>query len=233
MKARTAVFRGVLILIISMIIGFSVYSWNARRLAGNRMPTPFGIGMSVVLTGSMEPTLSVDDVVIIREADRYMVDDIVVYQTPYDLVIHRIISIEEDAENGCTVITKGDANNAADDPIDISQIKGKLAFSVPHIGIVIKFLQSLPGIILVLAVAGFLMHRSWVLEKAEKDKELDAIIDEIKKLRESAEVPDGINENTAQQTERLNENTADGEPLSQTAPEAPPAETQIQGEDAK
>ena len=50
-------------LLISLVLGGTAYSWNARRLAGNAMPMPFGVGLSVVLSGSMEPTLSVNDLI--------------------------------------------------------------------------------------------------------------------------------------------------------------------------
>ena len=45
-------------------MGINVYLWNASSLAGNAMPMPFGFGMAVVLSGSMEPVLSVNDLLL-------------------------------------------------------------------------------------------------------------------------------------------------------------------------
>ena len=57
MKNRGRIFfRILMIVVISLVIGLSIYSWNARRVVGNSLPMPFGIGSSVVLSGSMEPT---------------------------------------------------------------------------------------------------------------------------------------------------------------------------------
>ena len=93
-KKRTGAARILLFVIISLIIGLSVYRWNAERLAGNAMPMPFGFGMSVVLSGSMEPELSVNDLIIIAESDSYETGDTVVYQSQGDLIIHKIIETD-------------------------------------------------------------------------------------------------------------------------------------------
>lgn len=191
MKGARVALRMVLIVLIGFVIGLSVYSWNARRLVGNRMPMPFGVGASVVLSGSMEPTLSVDDLVFVRSADRYAVGDIVVYQTPYDLVIHRIIEID-----GETVVTQGDTNNTPDEPIALSQIKGKLALTVPRVGWIVRGLKSLPGVIITLALAAFLLHLSWSREKAEKEDRLDAIKAEIEALKNGTDAPAAAQEQT-------------------------------------
>ena len=83
---------------------------------------PFGIKTAIVLTGSMEPTLNIDDFVILRELKgRVNVNDIVSYKRPGEKneVLHRVVSVNKNI-----VITKGDANNKEDDPIDVMQITG-------------------------------------------------------------------------------------------------------------
>ena len=85
------------------------------------MPMPSGFGAAVILSGSMEPELSIDDLIIVKKSDNYDVGDIVVYQRNYELIVHRIVEI-----NGNNVITKGDANNIEDDPISKKQIIGKV-----------------------------------------------------------------------------------------------------------
>ena len=181
MKAGRAVFRIVLFIIIGVVIGYSVYTVNSKRLLGNQLPMPFGIGSSVVLTGSMEPALSVNDLVIVKALppEEYKIDDIVVYQDQYSLVIHRIVVI-----NGDLVVTQGDANDVTDDPINLSQIKGKMIARVPFVGIIVNGIKTLPGVILILLVAGFLFYLSVRNEKAESNKKLDAIKEEIRRLKE-------------------------------------------------
>ncbi len=180
MKKYGLISRLLPILLISLVLGGTAYSWNARRLAGNAMPMPFGIGMSVVLSGSMEPTLSVNDLVFVKEQPSYREDDIIVFQEGSHLVIHRILTIDEEK-----AVTQGDANNAPDEPIRVSQIKGKLVASIPAVGVLVRFLQTLPGLLLLLGVAIFSMIRSRQQEKAAANDELDEIRKQIEELRRS------------------------------------------------
>lgn len=171
--------RILLILLVSVLIGCSVYSINARRVMRNALPMPFGVGSAVVLSGSMEPTLRVNDLVLVKAAEDYAVDDVVVYQSGNDLIIHRIV--EKDGE---TFVTQGDANNTADSPIGLSAIKGRMILSVPYIGLAIRLLQTTPGKLVLIALAILLLHRSRTKERDEDDDELDRIKAEIRRLKD-------------------------------------------------
>ena len=173
------VIRVLLLFIISLIIGITVYSVNAKSLRGDQMPMPFGIGISVVLTGSMEPTISTNDLIIVRETNDYEVNDIVVFQDHSSLVVHKIIRIEGDQ-----IVTKGDANNTEDAPISVKQIKGEVVSIIPFFGLMVKFIKSPIGIVLILAGAIVLLRLSYKKEKEEKDSDLNKIKDEIRKLKE-------------------------------------------------
>ena len=173
------VIRVLLLFIISLIIGITVYSVNAKSLRGDQMPMPFGIGISVVLTGSMEPTISTNDLIIVRETNDYEVGDIVVFQDHSSLVVHKIIRIEGDQ-----IVTKGDANDTEDSPITIKQIKGEVISIIPFFGLMVKFIKSPIGIVLILAGAIVLLRLSYKKEKEEKDSDLNKIKDEIRKLKE-------------------------------------------------
>ena len=177
-RAGRSFFRILMILLISLFFGAAVYSINARRVLRNAMPMPFGVGLSVILTGSMEPTLSVNDLVLVRAADSYQLDDIVVYQSGSDLIIHRIVGIEGDA-----YITQGDANNAPDEPLALSAIKGKAVASVPYLGFLVRLLQTTLGKLVIIVLAALLLGRSWRRERSEGDAELDQIKDEIRRLK--------------------------------------------------
>ena len=58
MKARRIVFRILIIVLIGVVLGSVVYTRNAKRVMHDEFPMPLGFEVSVVLTGSMEPTLS-------------------------------------------------------------------------------------------------------------------------------------------------------------------------------
>lgn len=177
--SKKTVCRYIVFSFIGIVLGLFVYAQNAQGILRDKMPMPFGYGMSVVLSGSMESRLSVDDLVIIKATDRFEVNDIVLYQDGNSLVIHRIIEIDGD-----TVITKGDANNIADDPIQKSQIKGVLVYDISGLGAVINILKQPVVIILILVAALLLTELSYRKEKDNDTEELDEIrkmIEELKK----------------------------------------------------
>lgn len=176
---KQTVCRYIVFSFIGIVLGLFVYIQNAKGIVKDEMPMPFGYGMSVVLSGSMESRLSVDDLVIIKATAHYKVDDIVLFQDGNSLVIHRIIEIDGD-----TVTTKGDANNVADEPINKSQIKGVLVYDIAWFGAVVNILKQPVFVILILAVAFLLTELSYRKEKDNDTKELDEIkkiIEELKK----------------------------------------------------
>ena len=176
---KKTVFRYIIFSLIGIVLGLFVYTQNAKGLVKDKMPMPFGYGMSVVLSGSMESRLSVDDLVIIKATDNYKVNDIVLFQDGNSLVIHRIIEIDGD-----TVTTKGDANNVADEPINKSQIKGVLVYDIAGLGAVVNLLKQPVSVFILLAAALLLTELSYRKEKDKDTEELDEIkkmIEELKK----------------------------------------------------
>lgn len=177
--SKKTVFRYIVFSFIGIVLGLFVYTQNAKGLLKDKIPMPFGYGMSVVLSGSMESRLSVDDLVIIKATDNYKVNDIVLFQDGNSLVIHRIIEIDGD-----TVTTKGDANNTADEPINKSQIKGVLVYDIAGLGAVINILKQPVSVFIILAAAFLLTEFSYRKEKDTDTEELDEIkkmIEELKK----------------------------------------------------
>ena len=196
-----------MILVISLTLGLTVYTWNAKRMMHNELPMPFGVGASVVLTGSMEPTLRVNDLVVVRRADEYNVGDIVVFQQGNQLIIHRII---EKNDEEAKITTKGDANNIDDGQIPVSAVKGKYSFRVPFVGLIVKGLKTVPGIIIVLGLSAFLMIKSWRNERMESDKDLDDLRKQIAELKGEGDTssPESIEEQIKRLKEELGENNA-------------------------
>ena len=79
-----------------------------------------GIRTYRIGSGSMEPNLKVNDIIMVKSVDKYNVGDIVSFIRNGEIITHRIISI-----NGDEIITRGDANNTEDAPIKIGDILGK------------------------------------------------------------------------------------------------------------
>ncbi|MBQ3330399.1 MAG: signal peptidase I [Ruminococcus sp.] len=201
-KVGSMIFRIVLIIIAGLTVGLGVFSWNASRVVGNQLPMPFGFGVSVVMSPSMEPVLKTNDLIFVSEDENYEVGDIVVYQDGNMLVIHRIINI--DGEN---VITKGDANNIADDPIKLNDIKAKFSFRIPFIGVIFKYLKTVPGTLLVLVLAIFLLYRSRQKEREKDRDDLESIVEEIKRLRAQQENNGSAEDKTEDKIEEADTST--------------------------
>lgn len=177
-KTAQLIIRIIVLTLIGSFIGLQMYLINAETLVGDAMPMPFGIGVSVVLSGSMEPELSVDDIIIVKKQNDFKVNDVVVFQQHGSLVVHRIIEI-----NDGMVTTQGDANNTSDEPIKLEDIKGIVIGSVPRVGGIVSFIKSPFGIVLIIAVAVFLMEFSFKSEKKKDIDDLEAIKEEIKRLK--------------------------------------------------
>ena len=179
-KKWKAALRVTILVLVSLILGVNLYLWNSQSLTGNALPMPFGYGAALVLTGSMEPTFSADDLIFVKEADSFEVGDIVVYQSGSMLVVHRVVEITEDA-----LITQGDANNTADEPVAPEAIKGIVLGWLPKAGPAVRLLKS-PWAIFALAVgAVFLVEGSFRLQKKKDQDELDKIKEEIRRLKDS------------------------------------------------
>ena len=176
-KTKSAL-RTVIIVCIAVFLVVNIYLLNVQTLQGNALPMPFGVGAAIVLSGSMEPELSVDDLIIVVSREDYAVGDVVVYQSGSALVVHRIIEITDGL-----VTTQGDANNTPDQPIKLSDIKGEVAWKISYVGVVLNFIKSPLGVVIILAAAFLLMELSYRKEKRDSYSELDDIKAEIRRLQ--------------------------------------------------
>ena len=128
----------------------------AVLLMGSRL-----VGMQVfnVISGSMEPTYSVGDLLYVKsvDPDSVKVGDPITFVLNEDLVVatHRVVSI--DSENR-RFTTKGDANENEDAaPVHFNNLVGVPVFSVPLLGYVSAYIQSPPGMYVAIAFAALLL----------------------------------------------------------------------------
>ena len=99
----------------------------------------------------MEPSIMTGDVIIIKEINHYLINDVITY---YDhngrVVTHRIIE-ESDQGGEITFVTKGDANQSNDPhPVEPTNVHGKVVFTLPKVGYLVRFSQTKAGIILLI-----------------------------------------------------------------------------------
>jgi len=96
----------------------------------------FPVHPVLILTGSMRPSIEPGDVAIIAKipVKNIRVGDVIEYRhAPKVNVVHRLIEID-DNQGQKLFITRGDANDAADEPFLAVNTVGKVVFNVPKIG---------------------------------------------------------------------------------------------------
>lgn len=181
-KKKFFIIKIILIVIVSVIVGFTLYSVNMKRL-GSQIPMPFGFGVATVESGSMSPTFNKGDAVIVVPKDEYNVGDIVAYRDGSSITSHRII---EKNLNG-TFITKGDANDSQDsDPLREEYIIGSIDSEkgvIPYFGYLVYVIRNPIVIIMMIAIIVLLLILSTKKEKEQDEKELNAIKKQIAAIK--------------------------------------------------
>lgn len=98
----------------------------------------FPIRPTVIISGSMQPTFEVGDIVVVahRNPQLLAIGDIVQFRTNDMLIptVHRIIDVRRE-QNQKVFVTKGDANANIDlNPVYPEYVVGKVIFVLPRIG---------------------------------------------------------------------------------------------------
>ena len=144
MKTIVNGLKNLMIIFLLLILTFNLYSLYQSKSNDSRFPMILGYGYAVVASGSMEPTLSQGDLVIVHEETDYEKDDVITFIQEGDnrTTTHRVI--EREAKQ---FITQGDANNAEDQLIVDEQIFGKVVVTLPLIGYIIQFVRTPAGLL--------------------------------------------------------------------------------------
>lgn len=169
-------------LILSLLIGYGIFIANAKYVLHEQLPMLGGYGTAIVLSGSMQPEIEVDDLLFIKKCDSYEVNDVVTFvDTDLSLVTHRIVSYDPETD---TFTTKGDANNTPDrTPLDPERIKGRVVGKISKFGRFFSLFQNPLFILLLVAIGIFLTEWSYRREKKSKSGSADKIRAEIESLR--------------------------------------------------
>lgn len=152
-------------------------------LMGSRL---IGLQAYTVVSGSMEPTYSVGDLIYVKDVDpdSIKVGDPITFVANEDLAVatHRVVEIDAKERE---FTTKGDANKTTDaNPVHFNNLIGKPVFSIPLLGYVSAYIQSPPGTYVAIAVGVALILlvflSDWLIKrkkKAGEDKPEDAAIE--------------------------------------------------------
>ena len=144
-KNITKIIINILCILLFIILALVVYAKVVVTVSDDIHANYFGYRVLEVASGSMQPTLDLNDVLLVKVNEQDLkVNDIIAYKTEDSIVTHRIIMIDND-----NLIVKGDANNTVDSPIKRDQVIGKIVKVFPHLGIWKKVLTEPKILILI------------------------------------------------------------------------------------
>ena len=173
MKKAVKLFTDVLLLLM-LLLALLLYA-----------PHIAGIGTYKILSGSMEPEYPVGSLVYVKKtpAEDINTGDVITFHINENtLVTHRVI--EKDSMNNI-FNTKGDANEVKDGwQVAYENIVGKVIFSIPYLGIIAGYFNTLNGqyvitaMIIVLFASVFLPDIIKILKKSDiRNNNMKGILD--------------------------------------------------------
>ena len=146
MKKIKKILNGIAWIILVCIAIYSTIIILQKIIWKNKTPSFLGYKNFIVLTGSMEPTLNIGDIIFVKETADIKQQDIVAFKVNDAVVTHRVVEIKKENEK-TFYITKGDANSSNDtELLRIENIEGKYIFKIPFLGKAILFFQKPIGI---------------------------------------------------------------------------------------
>lgn len=98
----------------------------------------------IILSGSMEPEISVGDIVVTKniKENELAIGDVISFRSGSMVVTHRITNINKNG-NDIEYTTKGDNNNTEDiGTITYKDIIGKYSYKIPKIGHAMLFIKQ-------------------------------------------------------------------------------------------
>lgn len=137
-KKTGVVFYIVLVAALLFMTAANLYFALTKYIWPEKQMTIFGFSYAVVISGSMEPAVSVYDVVINRRQESYSEGDVITFQAGDSMVTHRVVSV-----SGREMSTKGDSNNAVDvEKVSVDHVWGKVICTIPEAGKAVAFFRS-------------------------------------------------------------------------------------------
>ena len=149
--------RIILVLIIAAF-AIALISFVIVRVNGGT-PEIFGYSVQRIISGSMEPTLQVGDIILckkVTDPSEVKVDDIITFRGnsdfEYNYVTHRVVAPPEKNINGEYVLTtKGDANNIVDKEISFSSVHSKFIRKIDFLNSLYELFLSPWGLLIFIA----------------------------------------------------------------------------------
>lgn len=181
-KHRNKIIKTILIKLIYILV-LPIILWNLAIIIQtlqnpNDTPSVFGIKTFCIISGSMEPNIQINDMVIVKEVQQNEInkDDIITFVVNGDTITHRVIDVE--SRNGVLLYTtQGDANNIEDEEkITFENIEGKYIGKIPKVGKIVLALKSKTTLAIVLSILILL----YIIEQRINNKKIKRNKERIK-----------------------------------------------------
>jgi len=171
LKKITRIVVNIFTCLLLFVLVLVVYGKLVITFGENKYPNYFGYTFFEVASGSMEPALHIDDVVLVKiTQENLKQSDIIAFKSEKAVITHRILFID-----GEIITVKGDHNNVVDKPITRSQVIGKVVKVFPEMGIWKKVLTD-PKILFAIFVTMLLFD--FALSYSDKDnKKIEKMLD--------------------------------------------------------
>lgn len=152
-------------LVFYLVLAAVLIGSAAFALSDSPGKSIFGYRFYNILTASMAPTYRPNDMIIVKMADpqEIAVDDVITFMPGNErksYLTHRVIGVIPNY-NGTgkpAFQTKGDANESADSfLVKPDQVIGKVAFGIPFLGGIVKFIGNNAVLVIIIIVLAILL----------------------------------------------------------------------------
>lgn len=150
--------------LVILVVIFAIFLMGSRLV---------GLQVFNVISGSMEPTYSVGDLLYVKtvDPDSVKVGDPITFVLNEDLVVatHRVVAVDRENRQ---FVTKGDANETEDaNPVHFNNLVGVPVFAIPLLGYVSAYIQNPPGMYVAIAFGVVLLAAVFLPDMITKKKE--------------------------------------------------------------
>lgn len=163
-KVLKIILKSINYLIITMVVILAILMVGVKI---------FGVQIYTVLSGSMEPTYKVGSLVYVVDTDinELTKGDVITFRVTENVIAtHRIVEIDEGISER-KFRTKGDANDFVDENfVEKDRIIGKPVFTIPYLGYVASFMQTISGKLIMVGVSILLIVVVVVIDSITDDK---------------------------------------------------------------
>ena len=171
MQSIKKTFKTIATLFLVALVSLCIYTFIMTDIMKKDYVNVFGYSYFVVTTGSMSGTIEVDDIIFVKITKDVKPNEVITFKNKDgDIITHRFLQ-----KSGSKYLTKGDVNNAMDDPVTKDQIIGKVALVISP-----SFILKTIAIFLIIFIFLALINFDSIIKKyIVKEKENNKVPDEI------------------------------------------------------